>query len=287
MQRRGAHPAVADRQLRPAQPGLLLQPDHQIEAAAERVAVDQQRGLPGSRGGQRDRGGEHRGTRPTAAADHGQHPARPPVARCAFPGVGEDPGQACLTLGELHDSVRAEGDGEPPVLRGGLTGDGDHDAVAARETGLAAAPGPGPVEQDDRCTGPGPAGVGRVDRALGVHVGCCGQPQQRVEQLGIVGHDQAAPVHRVVLHTGPPVRAPVSSVRPREGPAGLDRGPVDNFVETARPVDNSPVPSVPRGRMEQRGGPSRGRATQERHGATRNGAEAAAGDTTVSVPART
>ena len=71
----GTRPApTAD--LRPPQPGDVLGAEHEVQAAAQRVAVDQQGALPRADRGDRHRGRQHRRPGAAATADHGQHRRR-------------------------------------------------------------------------------------------------------------------------------------------------------------------------------------------------------------------
>ena len=69
MPRRSGDVATADVDVRPAQARNVLGAEHEIETTTEGITVDQQRPTAAANGGDRERGGEDRGTRPAASAN--------------------------------------------------------------------------------------------------------------------------------------------------------------------------------------------------------------------------
>jgi hypothetical protein len=141
---------AADVDLGPAQARDVLGTEHEIEPAAERIAVDQQRPAAVAHRRDRERGGEDRGTCPAATAHDGDGGASAVPDRDGFHRLGEQADQPELAVRQGHDVRGADGDGVPPDLRRRLGPDDDEHVAAARKACLATAKGGVLVEQDDR-----------------------------------------------------------------------------------------------------------------------------------------
>ena len=77
-------------------------------------------------------------------------------------------------------------------LRRRLGPDDDEHVVAPRKARLCAAQGGVLVEQDDRCPGPRPAGLGRIQHAEHLAARRRGEAEHAVEQVGIGHHHEPA-----------------------------------------------------------------------------------------------
>lgn len=86
MQSRRRHTPPAGAEARPAQAVEVFGAQYEVQAATERVAVDEEDLLAGAYGGDGDGGGEDGRARPTPTADDGEHR---PVASPALDGLGQ------------------------------------------------------------------------------------------------------------------------------------------------------------------------------------------------------
>jgi hypothetical protein len=241
VQRGGRHPATAQLQLRPAQAADVLGAEQEVEAAAQRVAVDQQRPAAVAHGGHRDRGGQHRSTRPAAPADHGQHRAAAGPTRSALSGLGECGHQPRLGLGQADDVLGTDRDGLPPHPGRRLAAHRHDHAGPARQRGIGALPGGARVEQHHRRLRPRRAGLGRVEAAQQLAARGRGEPQDRVEQVRVGHHHQSAFVARALRHVRlprrrRPLRVPGTRLRPARGFPRVDPQPVDNPGRCGQPA---------------------------------------------------
>ena len=167
--RRGGNVAAADVDRGPAQAFDLLGAEHQVEPAAERVAVDQQRSVAAAHGRDRECGGEHRGPCAAAPAHDRDGRAAATSRRERLRRLGEHPDQPGLAIRQGHDVRGADRHRVPPDR-----------AVAAR-------PAPPPV----RCR----AAAGLPGRSGGPHPHRA-RPRERRPSPGAPGADPAPAASR-------------------------------------------------------------------------------------------
>ncbi|GAA0437591.1 hypothetical protein Aca07nite_46300 [Actinoplanes capillaceus] len=223
-------PTVRSGEGRPAHPVHLLPAEHQVEAAAERVGVDQQGAVAGPDRGGGQPGGEDARPGAAAAADHREGPrggGRSGESRelVDHPGVGLRQNRQVVGAdevghreGRLHRLRVADQDepgppGQPgPEAGGHLVG----------------------ADQHHRGTGPAGPGGGRVGRHLDLASAGRGEAQQVVEQVLVGGHDEGAARsgHRVSSGDGGVGRPPSPS------PYGRDNHHQPRLWITTDPVDN-------------------------------------------------
>ena len=110
VQRVGGQPPSGAVEVAPAQPLLGLSADHEVDASAERVAVDQQGAVAEPQAGHRQRGGRDRRPRTTATADDGDQRA----ASAAGDRLGEPVDQPRLAVGQDDHVLGADVDRPPP-----------------------------------------------------------------------------------------------------------------------------------------------------------------------------
>jgi len=185
--------AAADVDRGPAQALDLLGAEHQVEPAAERVAVDQQRSVAAAHGCDRERGGEDRGTRAAAPAHDrdGRAAAAPRGERLRR--LGEHPDQPGLAIRQGDDVRGADGHRVPPDVRWWLGPHHDQHVVAARQACLATAEGRIRVEHDHGSVGPAPARLERIQHPQHLAARRRGQPEHAVEEIGLGHHHEPAP----------------------------------------------------------------------------------------------
>jgi hypothetical protein len=85
-----------------------------------------------------------------------------------------------------------DGDRVPPDRGRWLTADRDHDRATPGQARPGALRGCCGVEHHQRGIAPERSGLRGIDRALQLAPGGSGEPQQRVEQVGVGHHDQAS-----------------------------------------------------------------------------------------------
>ena len=193
MPRRSGDVAAADVDVRPAQARNVLGAEHEIETTTEGITVDQQRPAAAANGGDRERGGEDRGTRPAASAND-RHSRSAAAACCnGLHRLCEHPDQPRLAVRQGHDVGRTDGDRVPPDLRRRFGPDDDEDVVAPRQPCLAAAERGVLVEHDDRRLGPSPAGLGRIQHPEHLAARRGGEAEHTVEEVGVGHHHEPAP----------------------------------------------------------------------------------------------
>ncbi len=136
-QRCKAEPTALQGEIRPAQAGLALAAQNQVDAPTPRVGVDEQR--IGRR--LRQRGRKDRCTGPAAAGDHADNRATPILVARRVGGVGQLGHQLPVMRGQRDDMLRAHLDGGLEV--GGLRFGADHqnDPAAPRQRSVRAATG--------------------------------------------------------------------------------------------------------------------------------------------------
>ena len=131
MQGGHADPAGPQAQVGPAQAVLGLGAQHQIQAAAERVAVDKEGAAAGVHGGDADRDGEHGRAGAAPPTEYGQRPAGGPSGCLGDVGQGAD--QPGLGLGEHDDLLNADAETLRVERVRRALGAHEYDGVAARE----------------------------------------------------------------------------------------------------------------------------------------------------------
>ena len=139
----------------PAQPVELLPAEDQVEAAAERVAVDEQGAQPGAGGGDREAAGEHAGAGPAATAEHRDDAAGADVLGEA---LGEAVDQPGFGGGQDRDVFGADQLRDVPAGIGGAGEPDQDDPRPARAGGPAGTPAPGRCRRSP---------VGRPSSAVG------------------------------------------------------------------------------------------------------------------------
>jgi len=182
VQRAGGHPSPGQRDPRPAQPRGVLRTQHQIQAAAQRVAVDQQSPPTGFGGGDGHRSGQHRRPGTTATPENGQHPAA--VVGPLHP-LPQGRHQKPLALGQRYDVLGANGDCATPEFVAIGVRTQYQDPLPAGQPGRGAPGHRARVQQYQRSSRPGHPGPGDVDGQLEVAPGGGGQPQQFLMQRGV------------------------------------------------------------------------------------------------------
>ena len=209
----------------PAQPVEVLGAEHEVQTAAERVAVDEQDPLAGAHGRDRDGGGEDR--RAGAARDRRRRRARPRRRR--------PPSAASASAATSHDSASGSDTtcSAPTATAcshtagGGAPAHRDDHAPAAGQPALGARPGRGRVEQDERGVRPVPPRLRGIDRPDQLAPGGGRHAEQRVEQLAVRHHDEPpATVDLAVRPRAPPPSRRCSSRRPALAATPSPAGPV-------------------------------------------------------------
>ena len=262
--RRGGNVAAADVDRGPAQALDLLGAEHQVEPAAERVAVDQQRSVAAAHGRDRECGGEDRGARAAASAHDrdGRAAAAPRGERLRR--LGEHPDQPGLAIGQRDDVRGADRDRVPPDLRWRL----GHARRPARCRAAAGPPGrngaPHPRRARPRAPRPSPAAPG-ADPAPAASRSPPPRPagaRRRGDRARTSSRAHARPVGdasgsglRALLGPGPYRRYPWSGrAQPAHGVTGAARAsPLRR--EALRPAagpDVEPVRGVPMAALEGR-----------------------------------
>ena len=181
--------ALGTHQVRPAQTGGRLDTHREVEAAAERVGVHEQRRCrAGSGPGQSTRQGRRAGTAPTAGDR--EHPAgRRPT------GLGQPADQQVVGARQrVHRLGTGGGRGLPHagVLPRPVR---DEHRAATRQPGTRHRTDDVGADQHDRRAGPGSPGRADVQGHLGLDTRGRGQPDQVVEQVGVAGDEQGTVGH--------------------------------------------------------------------------------------------
>ena len=178
----GRHAAAADTEAGPAQSVEVLGAEHEVQAAAEGVAVDEQDALAAAH--RRDRRGDrqHRRPRAPAAADHGEDGASAPSA---LGRLRQGRHQPRFGLGQRHHVLGAHRDRLLPHRRWWRTAHRDDHAPAAGEPALGARAGGRRIEQDQRGLGPVPPRLRGIDRSDQLAPGGRRHAEQGVEQFGV------------------------------------------------------------------------------------------------------
>ena len=211
----------------------LLGAEHEVEPAAERVAVDQQRPVAVAHGRDRERRGED-GSARSAASAHDRHGRAAAAARRdRLRRLGEHPDQPGLAVGQRHDVCRADRDRVPPDLRRRLGTRDDQHVVTPRQPRLAATERRILVEYDDRRLRPASPSLERIQHPHHLAARRRGEAEHCVEEVG-VGHHHEPAAARIGLRRGrfsgsgpgpdpgcgPPIAAPPTAEAVAAGPWG-------------------------------------------------------------------
>ena len=218
-QRAGRDPTPGERHPRPAQPGLLLRSENQIDSTAEGVAVDEERTPPSGYRCVGHRSRQHRRTGTSPATEHGQHPA---TGIGALQALAQCIHQKPLSVGQLHDLLGSNADRAAPQRFVGISVSEHQNAVAAGQSGLGAAAGGGVIEQHQRGAGPRQPGPGGVDGEL--EVTARGRSQSQYFFLQCTRGDQREHPHRGGGSHGSTVRRPTDRERRFRGRCGCFPG---------------------------------------------------------------
>lgn len=187
LKRGEADPALPGDQVGPAGSVGLLLPEQQIQAAAERVGVDEEgaEALPG--GAHRQRGGQYAGARSTTSAGDAHHVPRPGRR---LHDVGELVDEPALRRGQFQHGLGTDGDTFSPGVR--IFGNAGDQEDAGSGWGPGGGQGVGQVAADDDQRCPVPVGPGMCGRMHDVKLGSGrgGDAEQVVQQVVVLGDDQ-------------------------------------------------------------------------------------------------
>ncbi|RAO45078.1 hypothetical protein PSN01_05431 [Micromonospora saelicesensis] len=225
-QRRGVHPSVGAGERRPAQAFQLLPAQHEVEATAERVGVDQEGAQSGPGGGHRKTTGEHTRARTAPTTEDRDDP-------------GADASRTVRVMfGEPVDQPRLRGRQRGDVLGPDQLGDLP---AGVELTSPAEQHQPGPLRQPgaqaglrligaEQHQGRGkPTGTGSRWVAGELHLGPAhgGEPEHIIEQIVVAGDDQREPAdrrnrgtgwHRGLQRSGSGMPPTVLGIRPPDRP---------------------------------------------------------------------